>query len=253
MSSSPLSTPSDDGVEITGAFLTVLPWPGSNEEVRTTLVGTGNENATADRWYADTTAYLGIYNNEYLIEAYKSRGTGGSRVHYTKYNWRQVRSRIHFTADFARLSNLGILKRIQQKTSVNTGFQRDWVRLESPESLEGSPTTRTVVGARGRGAGSSTEAWGSDDPRATRARGRRGGVGGLDVIAQGQGGKATGPNQQGVVASTQISSIQLVDRTASQPLARVWFGLGMIVAYISIFAASLLLLFVRRVYQLYGV
>jgi hypothetical protein len=222
----------DEGFEITGDIRIIKPKRGCEDEVRTTLVGSGK--AVAGPNFADTNAYLGFYEGE-VVEAYfKKVGRGGGRVHCSAANWAAIARRLDLNDDLKSLSRTKLMDVIRERTredaplSAGSGVTKPCpVSFESLESSLGAGTRAEALGVEA-----------GDKAEDLRPQG-----GDLEVEARRREGGARVAHRQGTAAIPRIFYMRLIDVAALHPLVLV--GLGMVLAYISTFFAFILLLFVR--------
>ena len=215
----------DDEVEILDDILTIRP-RGSKDEVRTLRVGTGK--AAAGQKYQDTNAYLGFYEDK-RIEVYAKKAGGHKLIVYGAEPG-SLDERLELESKHKPLPMSAVMALIRERTVEGASMGGGCVVLracgESPETIGSSQGLEAGGGVEGgvRGDGLGTGGAGARD---------------AEVNARGRGGMArvlNGPD----IDFPQVFHMRLRDVAA--PLVLV--GVGMVVAYCSVFFAFVLLRFV---------
>jgi hypothetical protein len=214
----------DDEIEILDQILTIRP-KGSKDKVRTLRVGTGK--AAAGQEYQDTNAYLGFYEGR-MLEVYVKKARGRKWV-VCGAEPGSLDERLELESKHKPLRMSAIVALIRERTveedvSVGGGCVVPRACGESPETIGSSPGLEGGGGVEGGVRG--------DGPRT-------GGAGARDseVNARGRGGMARVPNGPDIAFFPQVFHMRLLDVAA--PLVLV--GVGMVLAYFSVFFAFVLL------------
>jgi hypothetical protein len=227
---------SDDEPEILDDIRT-LRLKDSRDEVRTLRVGTGK---AAGKEYQDTNAYVGFHGDK-MVEVYVKKPRGGKWV-VIGAALGSLDKRLERESEFRQLSGSDlkalIRKRTMESTSVGGGSGVRRASAQSPETIESSPGPRARAPEVGAGGG--VEAWGQGVEARTGEAGAEDAEVNAEVNARGREGRARVLNRHDIEFFPQIFRMRFIDIAA--PLVLV--GLGMIMAYCSVFLAFLLLHFV---------
>ena len=213
----------NDELEILDDILTIRP-RGSKDEVRTLRVGTGK--AAAGKEYQDTNAYLGFHEDK-TIEVYAKKAGGRKWIVYGAEPG-SLDERLELESKHKPLRMSAVVALIRERTvegaSVGGGCVVHRACGESPETI---------------GSSSGLEAGGGVEYKVRGDGPRTGGTGARDaeVNARGRGGMARVLNGPDIAFFPQVFHMRLLDVAA--PL--VLIGVGMVLAYFSVFFAFVLL------------